>query len=100
MAITRADVEKIAGLAMLDLSAEEVDLFTENLRSILGYVEKLNELDTSDVSPMSHCSSSEEDQKTPTREDIVQGSLGQRLAVENAPDSDGKYFKVPKVIQG
>ena len=55
MPITRTDVEKIADLARLELTAEETDLFTEQLSSIIGYVEKLNELDTTNVPPMSHC---------------------------------------------
>lgn len=99
MAITKNDVEKIAELARLDLTAEESDLFTEQLSSIIGYVEKLNEIDTTDVPPMSHCTPAGGDTRYAMRDDQARPSLGQKLAVENAPDSDAGYFKVPKVIE-
>jgi aspartyl-tRNA(Asn)/glutamyl-tRNA(Gln) amidotransferase subunit C len=100
MAITKSDVEKIAELARLELTSEETDLFTEQLSSIIGYIEKLNELDTANVPPMSHCVPGEGDTEYTLRDDKVRPSLGQKLAVENAPDSEAGYFKVPKVIGG
>jgi aspartyl-tRNA(Asn)/glutamyl-tRNA(Gln) amidotransferase subunit C len=100
MPITRADVEKIAELARLELTAEEVDSFTVQLGSILSHIDKLNELDTSGVHPMSHCSVAGEDTEAVRRDDEVGPSLGQRIAVENAPDADAGYFRVPKVIGG
>jgi aspartyl-tRNA(Asn)/glutamyl-tRNA(Gln) amidotransferase subunit C len=100
MPITRIDVEKIAELARLELTAQETELFTEQLSSIIGYVEKLNELDTTEVPPMSHCAPSGGDSEYAKRDDEVRPSLGQRLAVENAPDSEAGYFKVPRVIGG
>lgn len=100
MAITRADVEKIAELARLDLTAEETGLFTEQLSSIIGHVEKLNELDTTDVQPMSHCVPVGGDTEYAKRDDKVRPGLGQKLAVENAPDSQSGYFRVPRVIGG
>ena len=99
MAITRADVEKIAELARLDLTAEETGLFTDQLSSIIGHVEKLNELDTADVQPMSHCVPGG-DTEYAKRDDQVRPSLGQKLAVENAPDAEAGYFRVPRVIGG
>lgn len=100
MPITRTDVEKIADLARLELTAEETDVFTEQLSSIIGYVEKLNELDTTEVAPVSHCAPAGGDAEYAMRDDQVRPSLGQRLAVENAPDSEAGYFKVPRVIGG
>ncbi|MEK6409016.1 MAG: Asp-tRNA(Asn)/Glu-tRNA(Gln) amidotransferase subunit GatC [Acidobacteriota bacterium] len=100
MAITKTDVEKIAELARLELTPEETDLFTEQLSSIIGYVEKLNELDTTDVPPMSHCAPGGGDTEYAKRDDVVRPSLGQRLAVENALDAEAGYFKVPRVIGG
>jgi aspartyl-tRNA(Asn)/glutamyl-tRNA(Gln) amidotransferase subunit C len=100
MAITRTDVEKIAELARLELTTEETDLFTEQLGSIIGYVEKLNELDTGDVQPMSHCVPAGADIEYALRDDQVRPSLGQKLAVENAPDTEAGYFRVPRVIGG
>ena len=100
MPITKADVEKIAELARLDLSAEETDLFTQQLSSIIGYVEALDQLDTADVPPMSHCAPFGGDAEYAKREDQVRPSLGQNLAIENAPDAEAGYFKVPTVIGG
>ena len=100
MAISKTDVEEIAELARLELTAEETDLFTEQLSSIIGYVEKLNELDTTEVPPMSHCAPGGGDTEYAKRDDEVRPSLGQRLAVENAPDAEAGYFKVPRVIGG
>ena len=99
MPISKTDAEKIAELARLELSAEEIDLFAEQLSSIIGYVEKLNELDTTDLPPMSHCAAGGGTEYA-MRDDRVRTSLGQRVAVENAPDSEAGYFTVPKVIGG
>jgi len=100
MPITKADVEKIAELSRLELTADETESFTHQLSSILGYIDKLNELDTSEVQPMSHCSTTELDTGYALRDDIVRPGIGQRLATENAPDAEDGYFKVPKVIGG
>ena len=100
MPITRTDVEKIADLARLELTAQEIDLFTQQLGSIIGYVEKLNEIDTTDVRPMLHCAPAGVDNEDASRDDQVRPSLGQKRAVENAPDSEAGYFKVPRVIGG
>lgn len=98
MPITRADVSKIAELGKLELTSEETDLFAGQLSSIIGYVAKLNELDVADVPPMSHCSPGGDDAEYAKRDDQVRPSLGQKLAIENAPDSEAGYFKVPRVI--
>ena len=98
MAITREDVEKIAELARLELTAEEAGAFTEQLGAILGYVRKLDELDTADVPPMSHCSQAEGDTDYARRDDEVRPSPGQKIATANAPDAEAGYFKVPRVI--
>jgi aspartyl-tRNA(Asn)/glutamyl-tRNA(Gln) amidotransferase subunit C len=100
MSITRKDVEKIAELARLELTVEETELFTGQLSSIIGHIEKLNELETANVTPMSHCAPAGGDMEYAKRDDQVRPSLGQKLAVENAPDSEGSYFKVPRVIGG
>ena len=99
MAITRTDVEKIAELSRIELTVEETDLFTDQLSSILAHVEKLNELDTEDTPPMSHCAPGGSDVEYTTRDDEVRPSLGQELAVANAPDTEAGYFKVPRVIE-
>jgi aspartyl-tRNA(Asn)/glutamyl-tRNA(Gln) amidotransferase subunit C len=93
-------VEKIAELARLELTADETESFTVQLASILNYIDKLNELDTNDVEPMSHCSTAAGDLDYARRDDRARPSLGQSLAVENAPDHEAGFFKVPKVIGG
>jgi aspartyl-tRNA(Asn)/glutamyl-tRNA(Gln) amidotransferase subunit C len=98
MSITRKDVEKIAELSRLETTPEEADLLAGQLSAILSYIEKLNEIDTTDIEPMSHCASAENDFEYTKRDDEVGPSLGQGVAVENAPDSERGYFKVPRVI--
>ena len=100
MGIKKSDVEKIAELARLELTFAETDLFTDQLSSIISHVEKLNEIDTSDVQPMSHCVLAVGDSESAGRDDQVRPSLGQKLAVENAPDPEAGYFRVPRVIGG
>lgn len=94
MKITRELVLHIAELANLKLKEEEIEKFQKELNQILEYVEKLNELDTSDVEPLSH--------PLPVinvmREDKLQKSVEREEALKNAPDSTEEFFKVPKVI--
>ncbi|HXG65744.1 MAG TPA: Asp-tRNA(Asn)/Glu-tRNA(Gln) amidotransferase subunit GatC, partial [Blastocatellia bacterium] len=80
MPITRTDVEKIAALARLELTGEEVESFTGQLGAILEYIDKLNELDTTDVAPMSHCPTATGDAEYARRDDVVRPGLGQQLA--------------------
>jgi len=100
MAITTADVEKIAELARLDLTPEETQSFTDQLSSIITHIDKLNELDTGHVAPMSHCSTATGDAEFARRDDIAGPSLGADVATQNGPDHEGGYFKVPRVIGG
>ena len=98
MPITKDDVEKIAELARLELTTEETESFTGQLSSIISYIDKLNEIETANVRPMSHCSTATGDSDYALREDVVGPSLGADLATENAPDAEAGYFKVPRVI--
>jgi aspartyl-tRNA(Asn)/glutamyl-tRNA(Gln) amidotransferase subunit C len=98
MPINKDDVLKIAELARLELTNEETAAFTVQLDAILGYIDKLNELDTGAVEPMSHSTTAEGDTEYTRRDDAVTASLGQTVAVVNAPDAEAGYFKVPKVI--
>jgi aspartyl-tRNA(Asn)/glutamyl-tRNA(Gln) amidotransferase subunit C len=111
MKVTNKDVAYVADLANLELSSEERTGMTRDLNSILGYIDRLNELDTSNVEPMaqvlnrygvgeSESSTSKFDYAS--REDVLEGlrkSLSQEVALDNAPDSDGAFFRVPKVIE-
>ena len=100
MPITTADVEKIAELARLDLKSDETQSFTDQLSSIITHIDKLNELDTGNVAAMSNCSTATEDSEFARRDDIAGPSLGAEVATQNAPDHEGGYFKVPRVIGG
>lgn len=98
MPITEADIEKIAQLAHLEITAEERRAFTPQIAEIVSYVEQLNELDTSAVEPSTGGLTREGEQTVSSREDIVQPSLGQKLALDQAPDAASGHFRVPKVL--
>jgi aspartyl-tRNA(Asn)/glutamyl-tRNA(Gln) amidotransferase subunit C len=94
MKVEIGEVEHVAYLARLKLSAEEKEVFTSQMNAILDYVEKLNELDTSEVDPTFHVVS----HHNTMREDEVKGSLPQEVSLENAPDRAEGCFRVPKII--
>ncbi len=94
MAVTIKDVEHIAKLAKLQFSEEEKVKFTEKFNDILAFIEKMNELDTSKVEPLSHVIELD----NVFREDVVKPSLPTEDALKNAPAKTERFFKVPKVI--
>lgn len=94
MPVTRKEVEYIAQLARLRFKDEELENFTSQLNEILSYVDKLNELDTENVEPLSH--PVEEFNKF--RDDELKPSIEREEALKNAPDRTDEFFKVPKVI--
>jgi len=95
MAITKGDVTHIARLARLELNAEEIEYFTDQLGGILDYIGQLKEVDTSKVEPTSHAFSA----RNIFREDIVKPSLDRDPVLKNAPVADGELFKVPRIIE-
>ncbi|HEV3512807.1 MAG TPA: Asp-tRNA(Asn)/Glu-tRNA(Gln) amidotransferase subunit GatC [Candidatus Sulfotelmatobacter sp.] len=110
MKVTEKDVAYVAELANLDLTDEERTGMLRDLNSILEYVDRLNELDTSDVPPMAQVSDRygvEAGQGSDrfayaSREDVLEGlrkSLPHEEALANAPDADEEFFRVPKVIE-
>jgi aspartyl-tRNA(Asn)/glutamyl-tRNA(Gln) amidotransferase subunit C len=107
MKITEKDVAYVADLANLELTPQERGRMLRDLNSILDYIDLLNELDTTNVPPMAQVSAHEQAGENGTildasREDIPEGlrqSLPQNVALANAPDSDGTFFRVPKVIE-
>jgi aspartyl-tRNA(Asn)/glutamyl-tRNA(Gln) amidotransferase subunit C len=110
MKVTDKEVTYVAELANLELSADEKTRMVRDLNSILDYIEALNELDTSKVEPMAQVSDQygRDEAKSgsefdyATREDVPEGlrkSLSQEAALQNAPDADGTFFRVPKVIE-
>jgi aspartyl-tRNA(Asn)/glutamyl-tRNA(Gln) amidotransferase subunit C len=111
MKVTEKDVAYVADLANLELTGDERRGMLRDLNSILDYVDRLNELDTSDVPPMAQVSDRYGvDEAKPgserfvyaSREDILDGlrkSLPHDEALANAPDADEHFFRVPKVIE-
>lgn len=92
--ITPGEVRYVATLARLDLSAAEVEAMSEQLGRILGYVAKLNELDTSGTQATTHALNIH----NAFREDTVGDSLPQAVALANGPQHNEAAFVVPKVI--
>lgn len=88
------DVEYVARLAQLRLDDDAKKRLVKDLSSILNYIDKLNELDTTDIEPMLHVL----DVSNVYREDVVGESLSQEDALRNAPNSDGEYFLVPRIL--
>lgn len=111
MKVTDKDVAYVADLANLELTAQERERMVRDLNSILDYIDRLSQLDTANVPPMAQTSDrfGVDEAKTGTarfayavRDDILEGlrkSLPHDEALQNAPDSDGTFFKVPKVIE-
>jgi aspartyl-tRNA(Asn)/glutamyl-tRNA(Gln) amidotransferase subunit C len=111
MKVTEKDVAYVADLGNLDLGEAERARMVRDLNAILGYIDTLNELDTANVPPMAQVSDKygvDESKKGTerfayaSREDVLEGlrkSLPHDVALANAPESDGTFFKVPKVIE-
>ena len=98
MKLTEKEVRYVADLANLRFTDEEIQKFTHDLDGILGHMDKLNELDTSNVEPMAQVLYSAEDTAT-LRADKEITPLGTETALANAPQKGGGYFKVPRVIE-
>jgi len=94
MAIDRREVEYVAHLSRLWLTEQEKEKFAHQLTAIIGYMDKLNELDTSGVEPMVHAI----EQPERLRRDMAGESLSREEALRNAPQSRDGYFVVPRII--
>jgi aspartyl-tRNA(Asn)/glutamyl-tRNA(Gln) amidotransferase subunit C len=107
MKVTEKDVAYVADLANLELTADESTRMVADLNSILGHMDKLNELDTSNVEPLAEVVSVSDSAggtgsakfAYAQRADEVIPGLSREIALSNAPDTDGTCFKVPKVIE-
>jgi len=109
--VTEQDVSYVSELANLELTEQERARMIKDLNSILGYIDRLNELNTDDVPAMAQVSDrygvNESKQGSArfayaSREDVKDGlrpSLPHELALQNAADADGTFFRVPKVIE-
>jgi aspartyl-tRNA(Asn)/glutamyl-tRNA(Gln) amidotransferase subunit C len=98
MPITEADVDKIAQLAQLEITPDERRHLTPQIASIVAYVEQLNELDTTHIEPSLGGFTPEGARTHATRDDTPRPSLGQQLALDQAPDPAEGHFRVPKVL--
>lgn len=94
MKISKEKVKDIARLARLEIEEDKIDLFSKQLSQILEYMELLSEVNTSEIeplySPMEHM--------TPFREDEIVKEYTREEVLSNAPEDDGEYFIVPKVV--
>lgn len=94
MSISRADIEKVALLARLQLTEDELGTMTDELAQIVAYVDQLAEVDTDHVEPMAHAIELE----NVFRDDIAAPSLPRDEALSNAPHHDGRGYLVPAVL--
>jgi aspartyl-tRNA(Asn)/glutamyl-tRNA(Gln) amidotransferase subunit C len=101
--VTIEDVRRVAELANLELTAEEEPRMQRDLNAILGHIAQLNELDTAGIPPMAQVGemlgSVADSTGASLRADTVLPSLNRAAVMAAAPESDGRFFKVPKVIE-
>lgn len=96
MSVSKKDILYVAHLARLELNDNEAEHLKKDMNQILGYMETLNELDTSNVEPLEHVT---EVTATSFRKDEAGEPLKHEDALKNAPDADSDYFRVPRVIE-
>lgn len=98
--VTVEEVERVAELAHLELAAEEKPRMVRDLNAILDYVAELNQLDTTGVAPLAQVTELQgAGGAGGPRADALQPSLDRTAVMQEAPESDGRFFKVPKVIE-
>lgn len=95
MPLSKAHVARLADLARLELSDQEITRLTSELSTIVDYFEQLKAVDTSGVEPQPIAPV----EHTPLREDTARPSLPRRQVLANAPDTDGEFFRAPEVIR-
>ena len=98
MPITESDIEKIAELAHLEITDDERRVFAPQMAEIVAYVEQLDAIDTSAVEPALGGLTPRGERTDSSRPDEAQPSLGQALALDQAPDPASGHFRVPKVL--
>jgi aspartyl-tRNA(Asn)/glutamyl-tRNA(Gln) amidotransferase subunit C len=95
MKVDNALIEKLANLSRLEFAEEEKASIKNDLEKMIGFIDKLNELDTSGVAPLLHMSNN----VNIFRNDTVNGEISRKDVFKNAPLHDEEFFKVPKVIK-
>ena len=98
MPINESDIAKVPQLAHHELGEAELKMFVPQMTEIVAYVEQLNELDTTNVEPAIGGLTPEGAKTDSSRADEIEGSLGQKLALAEAPDPAAGHFRVPKVL--
>ncbi len=93
--LTKEEVIKVAKLAKIQLTEEEIEVFSKQLPQILDFIEKLNELNTEEVPPFYELIEA----NAPLREDIPQKGLTNEEALSNAPQKENGFFVVPRVVK-
>ena len=96
MKISAEEIKKIALLSRLEIKATQVDSVGKQLNDILSYMDLISQVDITDVEPTGHAVS----MRNVMRDDVPQPSLPNEKALQNAPEQEDGYFKVPKLIQG
>lgn len=94
MKIDKETLHKLAHLARIEIDPEKEEMLLKDLEQILEWMEKLKEVDTSDIKDVPHMSS----EINTFREDVAANKLTRDQALKNAPDHNGEFFKVPKVL--
>lgn len=101
--VTLDEVRHVAELASLELTTDELPRMAKDLNAVLGYIAQLNELDTREVPPMAQASEvlglAAAEQGETLRRDVVVPSVDRAAVMAEAPETDGRFFKVPKVIE-
>ncbi len=103
MSVSVEEVRRVAELANLELTPEEEPRMQRDLNAVLGYIAQLSEVDTTGVEPMAQVGAmlgvSGDLTGEALRPDVVRPSIDRRAVMASAPESDGRFFKVPKVIE-
>ncbi len=95
MTVTTEMIDNLAKLARLQFTGEEKEELKKDLAQMIGFIDKLNELDTEGIEPLLHMSP----RSNVFREDVVEGSISREEALLNAPEKNEQFFLVPKVIK-
>ena len=101
--VSMEEVRHVAELANLELTAEELPRMARDLDAVLGYIAQLNELDTATLAPMAQVAEALGQEPAvggeSLRHDALRPSVDRALVMAEAPETDGRFFKVPKVIE-
>ena len=101
--VSLEEVRHVADLANLELTAEELPRMARDLDAVLGYIDQLNELDTAEVAPMAQVAEAlglaPAEAGETLRRDELRPSVDRALVMAEAPETDGRFFKVPKVLE-